>query len=155
MSVAPWIRVVEPTARVVEPVIGALLELLAALDSPGLTVHRYAPPNVIPPAAVVDLPSVRRRELLEAEGQFGSNEWLIDVPVTLYFDLRVAENSQALAVDVLEQWIQLVDANAGLGLGDVIETKVTEAEPAFVLDQNRTLASYETTVECLREYVYP
>lgn len=136
----------------IAPVATALATVLATVDD--LTVHTWQPAAISPPCAVIEPPTVRRRGLEEAESQLGSNDWLIDVPVTLYFDLRVAGPAQAGAVDYLDQVIQAIDANQGLGLDGVIEAKVTQAEPVFVLDTNRTLFSYECTVEVLREYVY-
>lgn len=139
----------------VDPVLEAVKGLLEGLDlGYQLTVQKFAQGNVIPPAAVIEVPTLRRKGIEEAESQMQGNDWFIDVPVTLYFDLRRAGDDQARALEAVEAFIQVIDANQGLGVAGVIEAKLTQAEPAFVLDQQRTLFSYECTVEVLREYVY-
>lgn len=142
----------------IEPVADALQAKLAAIALQGATVKAYtwAPASLDRvPAAVIEAPEVSRRDIEGAESQLGSNDWLLTFPVTLYVLLDEPVAAQTAAVDGLEQFVQAVDADAGLGIAGVIESRVVTGEPAVIDDQQRALYAYECRVEVLIEYVYP
>ena len=142
----------------IEPVADALQAKLAAITLQGAAVKAYtwAPARLDRvPAAVIEAPDVSRRDIEGAESQLGSNDWLLTFPVTLYVQLDEPVAAQTAAVDGLEQFVQAVDADAGLGIAGVIESRVVTGEPAVIEEQKRALYAYECRVEVLIEYVYP
>lgn len=143
---------------VIDPVAEAIKAKLAALTVQGRAVkaYKWSPHGMDRlPAAVIEAPDISRRDLEAAESELGASDWLLTFPVTLYVQLDEAFAAQAAAVEFLEAFVQAIDADAGLGVAGVIETRVTSAEPAVIEEQKRALYAYECRVEALREYLYP
>jgi hypothetical protein len=139
-------------STVIVPLADALHALLEGLDfQPTVKAYRWAPSMVGDvPAAVIDIPEVRRTGVDEPEEQLGSDDWTLTYPVELLVDLAVAETAQTRAVELLEAFIAAVDANPSLGFPIVDDSKVTAGTPSFDLsDQARPLLTYDCEVEVL------
>jgi len=80
------------------------------------------------PAAVIELPTVRRTDVDMAEDHLGQLDWRSEWPVSFYFDFTDATFGQAQALEVIEKFIVAVDANPTLS-GTVQEAKVLTAGP--------------------------
>lgn len=134
-------------STVITPIANRIVTELAALGvSPSVKGYRWAPHDLDAlPAGVVELPRVRRRGTDEPERQLGSNDWFLDFPVVLYFDLSEAQFSQDQAVDTVEAFIKAVDANPTL-TATVEDAVVSEVEPSIVDDKNRPLVAFECLV---------
>lgn len=142
---------------VIAPVGVALAEKLATLSISGETVKAYwLAPRTLDriPAAVIEAPSVERRQLEEPESALGADDWLLSFPVTLYVLLDEAEAAQSSAVEFVEAFTLAIDADRGLGVAGVIEARVVSSEPVIVDDERRALYTYQSRVEVLREHIY-
>jgi hypothetical protein len=139
-------------STVITPLAQALSALLQGIDfQPAVTAYWPAPSSAIkPPAAVIDIPEVRRTGIDEPEEQLGSDDWTLTFPVELLVDLAVAERDQLRIVDLLEAVVAAVDANPSLGFPIVDDSKVVAAVPAFDLtEEARPLLTYDLEVQVL------
>jgi hypothetical protein len=82
-------------STVIVPLADALKQMLEGLDfAPAVKAYRWAPSMVATvPAAVIDIPEVRRTGIDEPEEQLGSDDWTLTFPVELLVDLAVAETA--------------------------------------------------------------
>jgi hypothetical protein len=132
--------------------VAAVLKTKATVSvSQTVTAYKWVPRDLDLPAAVVQLPTVRRRPLEDDESRLGATDWLLDFPVVFYVDLAVSDEAQALLVDMTEAFVKAIDDDAGLGLAGVIEAKVVECDPLTVEDRARPLLGMVCSVEVLRE----
>lgn len=142
---------------VIDPVGVALQGKLAALTVLDQPVKAYwlAPRELDRlPAAVIEAPTIERRQLEQPEASLGANDWLLTFPVTLYLQLDEAGAAQAAAVELVELFTQAIDADAGLGVAGVIEARVIQSEPVIIDGDRRALYAYESRCEVLREDIY-
>lgn len=104
------------------------------------------------PAGVVGLPSLERTGVDEAEGQLGHDDWLLSYPVEFYFDIGDAVYTATQAVEVLEAFVKVIDANRGLGqdVATILDAKVVSSEPVEVVDTPRPMLVYSCRLEVLR-----
>lgn len=138
--------------------------LAALLESLGLWVPRndaghcaWAPSGLDSvPAGVIELPAIRRPDPLEIDdAPLGSNEWLLEFPVTLYFDLAEAGYAQTEAVSYVEALIQAVNTDHTLGLNGVDDSSVVSSEIVLIDDQARPMIAYECQVHVLKLVIDP
>jgi len=127
--------ILSPTADVV----------VGFLNDNGFHGYKWARLDYNLPAGVVELPTVDRRA---ENSQLGSEDWDMEFPVVLYFDLSEAESSQELAAEQVEAFIAAVDANPSLGSATIVDDAVvTSAVPSFDLDGARPMVVYTCTLE--------
>ena len=149
-----------PASTEIQGVANALATLLEGL---GMWVPRVSGKNAWAPkdldrvpAGVVELPAVRRPGVDEVDNApLGSNEWLLEFTVSLYFDLSEAAYSQAEAVDHLEAFISAVNTDRGLGIASVIDSSVVSAELVLIDDRKRPMVAYECQVDVLKVVADP
>lgn len=103
------------------------------------------------PALVVGFPTLRRQGVEEPESEVGSNDWRLSYPVSLFFDLHKAEVTAERILEALEQLVEAID-NPDTWEADqsIIDWALTVAEPVEILDESRSLMSYECRVELLK-----
>lgn len=146
--------IIEPTADL----LAALAETVNVTMSNGtqaLKGYTYEPSlfdNV--PAAAVGVPVVRRSSLDEGERELGSDDWFLEYPVGLYFDLDEAAKSQGQMVEALEAFTKAIDADPSLGSALIDDCKLTSAEPFVEDGRERTLCGYLCTVSVWRRNPY-
>lgn len=143
------------SSLVIQPVADAIAAKLTALPvTPLLKAYRWAPRDLDKlPAAVIELPRIERGGPDTTENaSFGLNNWLLDFPVTLYFDLAVPETTQTLAADVLEAFITAIDDDPSLG-ALVLDSAVTNSEAVIIDDRGRVMFAYECRLEVMIEVV--
>lgn len=146
--------IIEPTADL----LAALAETVSVTMSNGtkaLKGYTYEPATFDEvPAAAVGVPVVRRSALDDSERELGSDDWIMEYPVGLYFDLDEARKSQGQMVEALEAFTKAIDANPSLGSALIDDCTLTSAEP-FVEDaRQRTLCGYLCTVSVWRRNPY-
>jgi hypothetical protein len=141
---------------VLDPLAGALVDLLEALDvseqvkgykwEPGMTGFDRLP------AAVVGIPSVQRVGVDEPESQLGSRDWFVSYPVDVYVRLDNSPAAAALAVEIVEALIVSIDTESLQAAdGTVLDAKVTQSEPVLDLtDTAQPLLRYDCTVEIFK-----
>lgn len=137
---------------VVTPVADAILTKLQNLAvTPALKGYRWAPRDLDAiPAAVIELPRIQRPGPDDLENSpLGTNGWLLDYPVTLYFDLAVAPDAQAQAATYVDAFITAIDDDPSLGLAAVEDSAVTNSEPVIIEERARVLLAYECRLEVL------
>jgi hypothetical protein len=137
-------------STVITPVADALATVLNGIAfTPALKVYRWAPrrlDNV--PAAVINVPAVRRVALDEGERELGSDDWFLTFTLDLHIDLKVPDRDQQRAVELLEAVIAAVDANPTLGIATIDDTKVVAGEPTYDLSEEaRPLLTYDCEVQ--------
>lgn len=118
-------------STVVAPVATQLASVVTGLSvTPAITGYESDPgkSGFPPPAAVVDLPTLRFPDIDESQVQLGSKDWYMEYPVHFYFDLSVYSESQRQAVLALEAFKKAVDANPTLN-GTAEIARVVRAEP--------------------------
>jgi hypothetical protein len=133
----------------------ALVEVLEGVDVRG---YKWSPGAIKPPCAVIEMPTLRRTEVDNAEDHVGADDWRFDFPVLFYVELgrdviaaQVALMASAFgfvrAIDTLTP-----DAQGFVLNGLCTDAKVTPAEP-FATPQgeegSRTQIGYETHVSIL------
>lgn len=137
-------------STVVQPLADRLTSLLAAI---GVTVpaggwardHLHALP-----AAEIEIPDGRRRNVDEPEDHLGQRDWQLEFPVTLWVDLHEASAAQRQLVELLEAWIAAVDADETLN-NLATDAVVTSWQRVYdATDQARPLLGVVTTVEVLK-----
>ena len=146
-----------PTSLHAQPVANAIAAVLDAI-APELWVPmeagacKWSPKDLDSvPAACIEVPTIRRPEPDEIDATgIGSNGWVLEFPVTFYFDLSEAAYSQTEAVAYVDAAILAIDANRGLGIATVIDTAMVAAEPTIIKDDNRALIAYECQVHVLK-----
>lgn len=140
-------------STILDPVADAIKVLIADLAvTPTMKAYKWAPGMTgldAVPAGVVDLPRVRRTGVDQAEDHLGQDDWSMEFPVVLYFDLSEAFESQARAAEVVEAFIKAVDANPTL-TSTVQEAKVIDSEPFTVTDHPMAELGYRCRVETLK-----
>jgi len=154
--------VTPPTSLHAQPVADAIASVLAGL-APELWTPadagtcKWSPRDLDSvPAVVVEVPTIRRPEPDEQDLiGLGSNGWVLEFPVTFYFDLSEASYAQTEAVAYVDAAILAIDANRGLGIPTVIDTAMVAAEPTVVEDRARPLMAYECQVHVLKAVPIP
>lgn len=147
------------SSTILDPVAAALvskLATIAGLSAGAIKSVKWDPgmsglPTL--PAGVVGMPTFERTEPDEAEDHLGANDWRLEYPVALVFDLSQAERDQARAVEYVEAFVVAVDADQTLSNGGsplVQEAKVTFGEPEIVEDEARPMIVYRTRVRVLQ-----
>lgn len=141
-------------STILEPIADALAVIVEALPSitgDPIRADRWVQvPMSRPPCAVIELPKIGRTRPEEAESQLGARDWDLEYPVNFHFALRVADETQRRLAQVIEEFINAVDADPGLG-GLVLEAKVTDADIVYdETDSANPLIVYETTVAVLK-----
>lgn len=135
-------------STILDPVAEALKDAADALS--GVTAHKWVLRDTDSrPAAVVELPTVTRTQPDAEEDHLGEYDWRSDWTVAFYFDFdpqAPEAYGQVQALEVIEAWIQAVNANPTLG-GAVQEAKVVTAGPPELNDElSRPLIAYPTQV---------
>lgn len=149
------------TSTIVEPTAGLLATLAETVEvtmsngTRALKGYTWEPREFdTVPAAAVGPPSVRRAGLDEGERELGSDDWYLDYPVSLYFDLDEAAKAQGQMAEALEAFVKAVDTDPSLGSALIDDCKVTSAEPFVEDGRQRTLCGYLCTVAVLRRNPY-
>lgn len=146
--------IIEPTADL----LAALAETVEVTMSNGVRAlkgYTWEPASFDAiPAAAVGPPTVRRTGLDEGERELGSDDWFLEYPVGLYFDLDEAAKSQGQMAEALEAFTKAIDANPSLGSTLIDDCKVTNAEPFVEDSRQRTLCGYLCTVSVWRRNPY-
>jgi hypothetical protein len=106
------------------------------------------------PAAAVGAPELNRGSLDAGERELGSDDWYLDYPVSLYFDLDEAAKAQGQMVEALEAFTKAIDDDPSLGSALIDDCKLTNAEPFVEDGRGRTLCGYLCTVSVLRRNPY-
>ena len=140
--------ILQPTADLVAAVLTGLSVTPAVkgyATDPGMTGLDSLP------AGVCGLPKVQRTNPDEAESQLGTFDWQIELPVMLLFDLYDTTTAQAQALQTLEAFIKAVDTGT-LQTSDaqIVDAKVSQADPVEFLDEARPMVGYDCRVEILR-----
>lgn len=135
-------------SSIITPLANALVERAETAGATGAV--RWAPSDISPPAAVIELPSFERTGVDESEDHFGQRDWTLNFPVIFYFDLATAQADQDRAVDVVEAFVLAIDADNGLA-NLCQEAKVVDgSEPEFPADDARALIRWPTVVSVLK-----
>jgi hypothetical protein len=132
----------------------ALVDVLKGI---GLkTVYKWAPGQIKPICAVVELPSFRRTEPDQAEDHVGANDLRLTYRVPFYHELNEKPRErQALVAQRVEEFIDAIDALTpgpqGLVLADLCtDVKVLDAEPFITpREKQRDLIGYVADVSVL------
>ena len=103
------------------------------------------------PAIVVGVPKGRRKQPDEAEDHISQYDWHLEYPVYIVCDLAVAETAQTQVVELLEAFIEALDAGQdSFESGLVLEAVVSEwEEPEIVASPKRALLTQSCTVAVL------
>jgi hypothetical protein len=139
-------------STVVTPIADKLKATMEGLTlAPALKVYRWAPKALSGPGpfAVIELPDIKRGNLLDAETELGRRDWALEFPVVFYFDLVTADVAQGRAAEVAEAFIRAVDEAPDLGIPALVEeARVTEAEVSYDIGQEgaRPMLVITTTV---------
>jgi hypothetical protein len=123
-------------------------------------VYKWSPGVIKAPAAVVELPTIRRTEPDKAEDHLGASDWWLDFPVLLYVELladKHAQKTQATVAQLAVDFISAIDNLQPDGDGFVLnglseDAKVTSAEPFATPspdEAGRHTLGYETHVSIL------
>jgi hypothetical protein len=134
-----------PASTVLQPIAEAIATRLRALDL-HVPERAWTRGELSPPCGEIELPAGDRTGPEESESQLGSNDWRLELDVTIWFDLTDVSIAAARLVDTLEAFVRAVDADRTLGLVGVLDASVTGWEPVFLTDQTRPLVGAETTV---------
>ncbi len=129
----------------------ALVAIIEGLPPAGVPFNGYLwePKEIRPPAGSVGTPTLRRRAPDQAESQLATDDWYLDLLVSLYFDLEGdAQKVQADMVSALVSFTAAIDADPSLG-GTVLDSGVISAVPFHEDGRNRPLIGYEITVATL------
>ena len=135
-----------------EPLAVAVANLLGGLSvSEGLKAYAHDPGFAgldALPCAVVGIPRLGRVGVDQPESQLGARDWFVTFPVTLYFDIADATATAKLALEYVEAFIKQVDSESlQASDGTVLDSKVTSAEPAEIVNTHRPLLAYECDLE--------
>lgn len=104
-----------------------------------------------PPAIVVGFPTLRRTDPEEAESELGRVDYFMDFPVVLYVALNDLQATADRVLEAMEQMIAAVDDfPTWLDDPEVLDARVTSAEPAEIVDAAQPLLSYMCRVELHR-----
>lgn len=135
-------------STVIDPIAEAIADVISGLSVTPTVKEvkwfRRELPTL--PCGVIDMPTISRTEPEERESQLNTNDWFINYPVSLYFDLAEPVSSQVQATEVVEAFIMAVDDDTSLS-GLVLEAKVVSAEPILIPDDPRPMIEYKTTVQ--------
>ena len=115
--------------------------------------YKWAPRDLdgAGPWGVIELPTVTRIGLDEAETQVGTKDWAVEFPVVFYIPLDEAAYAQALATAVVEDWLTAIDDNPFTADATVDDITVTDAGPAEIdADSSRPVVIYPTTVQLMK-----
>lgn len=141
-------------STIIDPLADALAALAGGITVNGTALKGVWPPRLgVPdvPCVEIEIPTVRRSDVEEAESQLGADDWTLDFTATIHFDMREAVTAQQRIVEALEAWIAAVDADRSLGIASVLDASVVSAEPLYDLtDEQRPLIGYVTTVRVWR-----
>lgn len=103
------------------PLAQAAADVAAGLSglSGGVTVKGilWAPRDTdVRPAAVVEMPSLTRTRVDEAESQISNRDVRVSLPVAFYFDLSEdVSYSQGQAAEIVEAYVDAIDASMNAG----------------------------------------
>lgn len=135
-------------STVLAPIAQALSELAATLTVGNVTLKGVWPPRRDLPAVPcveIEIPAVQWPDVDAPQTQLGADDWTLDYPCAIWFDLREPTVAQERIVDALEQW-RVAIGTTNLG-GLCQEAAVIEARPVYdVTEAARPLIGYETTV---------
>lgn len=141
--------IIEPTADLIATTIAALAvtpAVKAYTWQTGLSGLGQLP------AAIVDAPVVERTEVEQPESQLGAFDWTMTFPVYVFVELKVAKSAASTLVEIVEAFIQAIDAGA-LTAADpsIVEAKVVSSTMLDAEDQQaRPLLAYDCRVEVLK-----
>lgn len=144
-----------PSSTLLQPLAEAIEGRLRTIGD--LKTYVWTPRDLDQlPAAVIELPDVRRPDPDEVDlVGVGANGWIVEYPVTFFFDLQEANYAQSQAVSYVEAAVLAIDYDRSLqpfapvAGGGVIDSAMTLAEAVIVEDRKRVLISYECTVTVL------
>ncbi len=104
-----------------------------------------------PPAIVIGFPYIRRTDPEESESELGRVDYFVDFPAVLYVAIDDAIATADRVLEAVEQMIAAIDAFGDwLDDPEVLDVKVTSAEPAEIPDAAQPLMSYTCRVELHR-----
>lgn len=103
------------------------------------------------PAVIVGVPSGSRKDPDEAEDHISQYDWNLEYPVVILCDLAVADDAQQQIVEILEEFIEAIDAGqASFDSGLVQEAVVSKwDEPELIQNEKRALITLACTVSVL------
>lgn len=149
-------------STVIDPIAAGIKTVAAAVTATGsVTVKAFKwAPNAGDtdrlPAAVVYTPRLQRTAVGPdiPETQLGTRDLLLDFPVHFYFDADDREFAAAQIAEVIEGFINAIDASLhvgnGLNLTEAEDAKVTEADEPIVTERNnRTIWEVRTRVQII------
>ena len=133
-------------STVLDPVAETLAQFITDLDVDvnvtGIKWERQAIDAQLP-VGIVAPPTIHRTEPGDRETQMGFDDWDLEYPVGLYFELTDAYTTQTQAVEVVEKFIRAVDEDPSLGDPTIVDDAVVaEAEPEIVEDASRAVLVY-------------
>lgn len=140
------------TSTVTDPIAEALKTIIEGITIAGKPVKTYKwPPQDLDrrPAAVIELPEIRRTEPDTAEDHLAENDWNYVLPVMFYFDLEDVAFSHAAAVETIESFIKAVDADQDLS-GNCQEAKVMADRAEYFEGEAKPLIRWPTRVLVLK-----
>ena len=141
-------------STIIAPVAQALQTKIAGLGLATTVAGHLWAPAMLPtrPCGVVELPTLGRTDPLEAESEIGRDDWEMEFPVVFYFDLTEPIATQTLAVEVVEAFIQAVDADPSLGIVSIADdaSVVSVGPPEVIDDQANALIRYPAVVRLTR-----
>jgi hypothetical protein len=146
--------IIQPTAALIAG-LAAGVEVTLQSGTRQLRGYEYEPSSFDAiPAAAVGAPQLRRTAIDAGERELGSDDWFLEYPVGLYFDLDEAEKSHSQMVEALEAFCKAIDLDPSLGDPLVDDCKVTNAEPFVEEGRQRVLCGYLCTVSVWRRNPY-
>jgi hypothetical protein len=148
-------EIVEPLAQQIAEFITEITGLSTGQSVNGYRWERKAFDAKLP-VGVVGIPTIRRTAPGERESQIGTDDWDMEFPVGLYFDLGDPVAAQQLAVETVERFIRAVDENPSLGDDTVVDdAAVLEAEPEVLMEQPRALLIYRCRLAVIKQVPSP
>lgn len=137
-------------SEILDPIAAALRDLVEGITLAGRALKGYDhEPQTFArvPAGAVAPPTISLGSggATELRGPVGGTDWTLEYPVSLYFDLTKAEQSQALMKEGVEALIAAIDADPTLD-GLVDDCTVTICEPFEETARQRALIGYQLTV---------
>src|ERR1044072_232669 len=130
--------------------------LMGVLEDIEVNAYKWAPSQIQPICAVIELPTIARTDPDQAEDHLGANDWRLTFPVVFYGEPgnKPRDNQGRLLTRVV-QFIDAIDelepGSSGLILNDLCtDAYVVSTEPFIQpLSQKRARLIYETHVSIL------
>jgi hypothetical protein len=132
------------SSTTIDPLAEAIKGHLTISLSGGITMNAYkwdpGFAGISPPCGVVGVPSAERTPPGEGEESIGANDWSLEFPVQLFFDLADPVLTQSQAVEAMEAFIVAIDADQTLGNlllrgGEARVVRVEEPEELITNDR--------------------